>query len=41
MRRDRNSFMTDFEMEMMTCGSSALPYSSNRLSLSYALTKLD
>ena len=34
MRRDRNSFMTDFEMDHCA-------YSSNRLSLAYALTKLD
>lgn len=39
MRRDRKSPMPDFEMEMITCSAPALSYSSNRLSLSYTLTK--
>ena len=32
--------MPDFKMEMIPCSPTALPYSSNGLSLSYMLAKL-
>ena len=39
MRRERDSFMSDFKMEMIAGSSPALSYSSNSFSLAHMLTK--